>query len=155
MMSMLCPWGCVRYGAARLADARGLLRVELDDELLTHGHVDLLSEGEVADRPLESLGLDVHPHGDGAVEGVEVVTDDDHVAGLVAELDDVTLAQHVRRDRDPLAVDRDVAVTDPLAGLVATRGEAGAEDHVVETELEHAQEVLAGDALLAGGLDVE
>ena len=49
----------------------------------------------------------------------------------------------------------DVTVTHELAGLVAARREPGAEDDVVDTALEHPQQVLAGDALLTGGLGVE
>ena len=44
---------------------------------------------------------------------------------------------------------------DELAGLRAGGGPAGAVDDVVEAQLEQAQQVLAGDALLAVGLFVE
>ena len=90
-----------------------------------------------------------------AVERVEVVADDDHGPRLVAERDDVALADPVARDGDPPAVDVDVAVAHELAGLGAAGAPAGAEDDVVEAQLEHAQQVLAGDALLAVGLLVE
>src|SRR5690606_25403970 len=63
----------------------------------------------------------------------------------------VVLAHLVRRDRDPLAVDEDVAVADELPGLVAAGREVRAEHDVVETLLEHPQQVLAGDARLAVG----
>ena len=83
------------------------------------------------------------------------MADDDHGLGLVAELDDVTLADLVAGDGDPAAVDVDVAVAHELAGLVAARPPAGPVHDVVETQLEHAQEVLAGDAALAVGLLVQ
>jgi hypothetical protein len=71
------------------------------------------------------------------------------------EGDDVALADPVARDGDPLAVDQHVAVADELAGLAAAGAPAGPEDHVVEAQLEVAQQVLAGDAGLAAGLLVE
>ena len=78
------------------------------------------------------------------------MADDDHLLRLVGELEDVALAQRVRRDRHALAVDRDVAVPHELTSLVATRRERRAEHAVVEPELEHAQQVLTGDARLRG-----
>src|SRR5207245_767807 len=90
-----------------------------------------------------------------AVERVDVVADDDHLLRLVAELEHLALAHRVRRDRHPAPVDRHVTVPHELAGLVAARCETGAEDDVVDAQLEHAEQVLSGDALLAGGLGVE
>ena len=93
--------------------------------------------------------------GIGAVERVEVVADDDHRPGLVAQGDDVALADRVAGDRDALAVDGDVAVADELAGLGPARAPAGAVGDVVEAELEHLQQVLAGDARAAVRLGVD
>src|SRR3954468_15912873 len=131
----------------------GLLGVELDDELFAHRDVDLIPEREIAHRGL-AVG-DVEPHRDLPVDRVEVVAQHDHLARLRRHLDDVVLADHERRDRDPLAVHEHVAVADPLAGLVAARRVPGPEHDVVQPLLEHAEQVLAGDALLAGGLGVE
>ena len=111
--------------------------------------------GQLAHGRLVVGDRDVEPLGHGAVERVDVVTNDDHLLRLVAELEDVALAHRVRRDRHPAAVDRHVAVPHELAGLVATRREPGAEHDVVDAALEHPEQVLAGDALLAGGLGVE
>jgi hypothetical protein len=83
------------------------------------------------------------------------VTQHDHLLRLGSHLDDVALGQLVRRDRHPPAVDVHVTVAHELARLVATRREAGAEDGVVEPQLELAEERLARDALLARGLGVE
>ena len=77
------------------------------------------------------------------------------LAGLVLERDDVALAGTVAGDGHPLAVDEHVAVADQLAGLGPAGAPAGPEDDVVEAQLEHAEQVLAGDALLAVGLFVE
>src|SRR4029079_7025847 len=60
-----------------------------------------------------------------------------------------------RGDRDLLAVDGDVPVADELPGLVAAGREVGAEHHVVEAQLEHAQQVLTRDAALARRLAVQ
>src|SRR5262249_2913158 len=60
----------------------------------------------------------------------------------------------VARDVDPAAVDVEVAVTDELARLRARGGEAEAVDNVVETRLEHPEQLLAGDAGSFGGLRV-
>src|SRR6476659_6659162 len=150
MMSMELP-----HSGARSAPGLpgGLLGVELDDELFAHRYVDLVPEREIAHGGL-AIG-DVEPHRDLPVDRVEVVPQHDHVARLRCHLDDVVLADHERRDRDPLAVHEHVAVADPLARLVATRRVAGPEHDVVQSLLEHAEQVLAGDALLAGGLGVE
>src|SRR5581483_4037685 len=58
-------------------------------------------------------------------------------------------------DGHPLAVDRHVAVADELAGLVAAGSEHRPVGDVVEARLQHTEQVLAGDPLLAGGLLVE
>ena len=57
-------------------------------------------------------------------------------------------------DVDALAVHGDVAVTDGLTGLLAGAGKAQTEDDVVETALEDAHQVVAGDALALHGEDV-
>ena len=86
------------------------------------------------------------------VEHVEVVADDDHLHRLLAEGDHLAGPHAVAGDVDPLAVDVDEAVVDELAGLGPGGRPAGAVDHVVEAQLEQAEQVLAGDAREAGGL---
>src|SRR5205085_4622465 len=97
----------------------------------------------------------LEPRRDLAVQHLDVVAHDDHRLGLVAEGDDVALAHEVARDGDAAPVHEHVAVAHELAGLAAARAPAGAERDVVEALLEHAQQVLAGDALLAVRLLVE
>src|SRR5690606_32530427 len=63
-------------------------------------------------------------------------------------------ADQVRRDVDPRAVDGEVAVADQLAGLGVARREPAADRDVVEPPLEQRQQVLTGDALHPGGLEV-
>ena len=65
---------------------------------------------------------------------------------------DIARLHHERRDVDLAAVHVDVAVADHLAGLRAAGAEAHAVDDVVQAALEHAEQVLAGDALLMRGL---
>src|SRR5918998_3390525 len=132
-----------------------LLRVELDDELLAHGHVDLLAQREVAHRQGGTAVGRLEPGGHLPVDGVEVVPDHDHGLGLVPEGHDLSTPEVVRGDGHPLAVDRHVAVAHELAGLGPARPPPGAVDDVVEAGLEHPQQDLAGDALLAHGLGVE
>src|SRR5688500_20202862 len=104
------------------APAVGLLGVELDDELLAHRYVDVLAHRDVAHGDLEAVAGAIDPCRDLAVDGVEVVADDDEGARLLVQRDHVALAYPEARDRDALAVHGDVAVADELAGL----GPAGA-----------------------------
>ena len=71
---------------------------------------------------------------------------------LLARTETTSFGPHlVRRDVDLLAVDGEVGVAHELTGLTARGAEAQAVDDVVEPHLEQAQQVLAGDALLAAG----
>src|SRR5438445_9672458 len=112
-----------------------LLRVELDDERLAYGNVDVLASRFVEDRDAERVVTRFEPRRREPVERVEVVAQHDHPPRLVAHLRDVTLAHLVARDRHSPAVDVDVAVADELAGLGPTRSPSGAEHHVVESHL--------------------
>src|SRR5262249_24077935 len=75
----------------------GSLGVELDGQLLAAGHVDLLPEREVPHGGLEIAAADLEPRRNGPVERVEVVAQHDHLARLRVDLDDVGLAQLLRR----------------------------------------------------------
>src|SRR5439155_6921739 len=68
--------------------------------------------------------------------------------------DHVVRAHLVRGDVHSAAVDSPVAVADELARLPARGGESESNEHVVESRLEQAQEVVAGDARLAARLRV-
>ena len=99
MMSMGAAFAS---GSGACGRSGGLLGVELDDELLAHGHVDLLAQRQVAHgRPVKPPSPTSSHGGHGAVERVEVVADDDHLRRLVAQRDDVALAHLVARDRRP------------------------------------------------------
>src|SRR5688572_12388296 len=133
----------------------GLLGVQLDDELLSHGHIDLLAEGELAHGDRLAAVAGVEPGREAHVERVEVVLDDDHRLALGPEGDDVALLDPEARDVDPATVDVDQPVVHELASLRPGAGPAGPEDDVVEALLEEAEQVLTRDALGAGGLLVE
>src|SRR5262249_15874257 len=92
---------------------------------------------------------------DGAVDRVGVVPDDDEALRLRSDLDDVVASHLVGGNRHPLAVDEHMTVTHELPGLVPARREVGAVHHVVEAQLQHPEEGLAGDAGLAVRLGVE
>src|SRR3954471_23156634 len=143
-----------REGAGRgpARPGRGLLGVELDDELLLDRR-----------RDLTTVRLAEHLRRQGVVVGLEPgrdlrgelgrVADELRGAGALAGLegDDVAVADLVARDVHPAAVEGPVAVADELARLAPRGGEAEANEDVVEAALEQRQEVLARDALLAGG----
>src|SRR5690606_37629791 len=103
----------------------------------------------------EAAVADLDPRRLEPVDRVEVVADDDHLPRLLAQGDDVALAHAVARNVHALAVDVDQPVADELTGLGSGGGPASAEDDVVQALLEHAEQVLARDALLAAGLLVE
>src|SRR4029453_281088 len=133
----------------------GLLAVQLDDELLAHGYVDVLAERELADGDLSALGAGLQPGRRDAVEHVAVPLDDDHRLGLLRQGDHVALAHPVAGDVDPLAVHGDVAVADQLARLGPGGAPAGAVPDVVEAQLQVLEHLLAGDARAAAGLGVD
>src|ERR671916_1872062 len=125
-----------------------LLRVQLDDELLLHRHRNLGAVGMSQHLRREAVVVGLEPGGD---RGHEVGRLPDRVGGPRARThgDHVVGAHLVGRDVDPAPVDRPVAVQDELTRLAPRAGEAEPHEHVVEPALEHAQQVLAGDAGLA------
>src|SRR4051812_843950 len=122
-----------------------LLRVELDDELFLDGRVDL-----------RALRLLQHFAGEAVVVGLQPRRDGRHEIGCVADRllrgtvvrnrDDVVRTNLVARDVHATAVHLEVTVAHELARLCARRCKAEAVDDVVEPRLEHAQQLLAGDA---------
>src|ERR1700722_4123349 len=160
-MSMRLPSRCPLYdtvnGGGRLSPAvtNSLLRVVLDDELLLDLGVDLRPARKLVHGDAHLVRHDLKPGRDDPL--AELGPGDDHrgeLERLGRHLDDVVLANAVRRDVDPAAVHHDVTVTDQLAGHVPALGEPGAEHDVVQPALEDLQQGLAGTAGLAGRLDV-
>src|SRR5215208_2011451 len=132
-----------------------LLGVELDDELLLDGHLDLVPGRDGRDGQLGLTGLQLEPArlGPAGLELDRLV----HVqvlAHALLDLDDVARLDLVGGDVDLLAVDGHVRVADQLARLVAAAGQAAPVDHVVEPGLQQLEEGLAGDTLPPGRLDV-
>src|SRR5512142_1817497 len=130
-----------------------LLRVELDDELLLDGHGDVFARRRRLDRALEPTLVQLEPgrHA-AAVDRLERLADAHHLARPLLELDLVPGPAQVAGDVHLAAVHLEVAVADQLARLVAGVGEAQAEDHVVEPQLQRLEQVLAGLALGGGGV---
>src|SRR5689334_14551413 len=122
-----------------------LLRIQLDDELLLHGRVDLAALGLLQDLAGQAVVVGLEPRRNG---GHEIGRVADRLRGrrVRRDGDDVVGANLVARDVHATAVHVEVAVTDELSRLRARGGEPEPVDDVVEPGLEHPQELLAGDA---------
>src|SRR3954451_768785 len=132
-----------------------LLRVVLDDQLLLDRDVDLLTDRELVDQDPHAVRQRLHPAGhDPLAVGLTSHDERGGLQGLLLDVDDVVLADLVRRDVDLLAVDPEVAVHDELTGVPTGAGEAGPVDHVVEAALQQLQEVVTGLAGTPAGLGV-
>src|SRR5215207_1590689 len=132
-----------------------LLGVELDDELLLDGHLDLVPGWDAVDGQLGLAGVQLEPAGLGPA-GLELdrLVHVQVLAHALLDLDDVARLDLVGGDVDLLAVDGHVRVPDQLARLVAAAGQPAPVDHVVQPRLQQLEQGLAGDALPAGRLDV-
>src|ERR671913_1193244 len=133
----------------KVSPARNVLSlpaVELDDELLFDGRVDLVAPRgmQEAAREVVVVGLEPGWYGhhvlDGVLDGLEI-------PALLPDRDDVTGLEYRRRDVVLAAVELEVPVHDELARLRAAGGEAEAVDDVVHPQLHEPEEVLARDAL--------
>src|SRR6202012_953106 len=113
----------------------GLLGVELDDELLLDRRRDLTALGVAQDLGGQGVVICLQPSMD---PRNQFRRGTDRVGGAV----------------DAAAVDQPVTVGDQLAGVAPRGGEAEAHEHVVEAGLEQPEQVLAGDAVHAGGVFV-
>ena len=125
-----------------------LFGVQLDDSLLVDRNIDLITVRETRYRTSELVLVCVQPcrSGKRVVRFLEFL--EERVAlALLSDGDDIACGNERGRDVDALAVDRDVAVADDLARLLARVREAETEDDVVETALEETEEVLTRDAL--------
>src|SRR5208283_3759789 len=100
---------------------RWLLGVQLYDELLAHLGVDLLPQGEREHADGAAAVLDLQPRGRPSIDGVEIVTDDDELACLLAQLDAVVLTHAVAGDGHSSSVHAHVAVAHELTCLVPAR----------------------------------
>src|SRR5688572_12844243 len=120
-----------------------LLRVELDDQVLVDVGENLVALGQVLERPLHVLVVDLNPLGESDLaRDRQRRLDAQLLPGAVANGDLVARLQLIRRDVHDLLVDLDAAMADELARLGARRREAHAVHDVVEPRFEHAQQVL-------------
>src|SRR3954453_16942644 len=140
------PPGAPRNAVGRAAG--GLLRVELDDELLLHRRVDLRPLGVAQHLRRKSVVIRLKPRRNGGRQFGRVADrlgrarpslDRDHVVG----------ANLVRGHVHAPPVDGPVSVQDQLARLPPRSREAEPHEHVVEPALQQAQQVLARHARLA------
>src|SRR5256885_2196597 len=87
-----------------------LLAVQLDDELLGHGDLDVVAERQAAHGPLLLVGVDLQPLGHLAAARVQVVVQARHELRGRPKLDHIPHLHQVRRHRDLPAVHLEVAV---------------------------------------------
>src|SRR5918995_4200771 len=124
--------------------------VELDNELLFDGRVDLVAPRRMQEpaREIVVVGLQPRRNGyhvlDGVLDGLQV-------PALLLDRDDVARLEYGRRDVVLAAVELKMPVHDELARLRAAGGEPHPVDDVVHPQLHEPQEVLARDALHPGG----
>src|SRR2546421_5095755 len=131
-----------------------LLRVQLDDELLVDRrrlHIIALRQGH--DLGLELFALLLEP-GHSALALRDVASLEHHgvLVHLFLDCYFLTDADEVRRDVDLLPVHTDVSVKHNLPRLRRRGRQTRTPHHVIQTTLEHDDEVLAGRALGASGL---
>src|ERR687898_2354024 len=124
--------------------------VELDNELLFDGRVDLVAPRRMQEpaREIVVVGLQPRRNGDHVLDGV---LDGHQVPALLLDRDDVARLENGRRDVVLAAVELEVPVHDELPRLRAAGGEAHPVDDVVHPQLHEPEEVLARDALHPGG----
>src|SRR5216684_8747531 len=139
---------------AQAAPLRILLRVQFDDELL----VDRRRLHVIALRHSHNLGLELFAllfepgHSVLALRDVAGFQHHGVLVHFFLDGDFLTDVDEIRRDVDLLGVHADMAVQHELAGL-GTRGrQTSAPNDVIETALEHDDEVFARGALGARGL---
>src|SRR5215207_10857037 len=122
-----------------------LLGIQLDDERFLHRRIDVGALGHLQNLARQVVVVGLQPWRNRGCQ-VSGIADDllDRAASL--ERHDVVGLDLEARDVHPPAVHLKVAVADDLARLSARGSEAEAIDDVVETRLEHPQELLARDS---------
>src|SRR5262245_5775000 len=129
-----------------------LLGVQLDDELLLDGEIDVVPARHGEDLALHARGVDFQPLGHAAaLDRVHRLLDQRVLGGTRGQLDDVVLLHLVGGNVELVAVHLHVAVAHQLARLGARAAEAKAVGNVVEPALELGQQLLAHHALLLRG----
>src|SRR5919107_885464 len=123
--------------------------VELDNELLFDGRVDLVAPRRVQEPAREVVVVGLQP-GRNGYHVLDGVLDGLQVPALLLDSDDVARLEYGRRDVVLATVELEVPVHDELARLRAAGGETHPVDHVVHPQLHEPEEVLARDALHPG-----
>src|SRR5215217_4192983 len=126
-----------------------LLRIELDDQLLLHGQVDLLARGQRHDAADLIARIEGQPPGDApALDLLNRVRNRRRLLAGRPHGHRISGPHRIRRDVDFPAVHREVPVTYQLPRLRTRGRETEAVDHVVQPALEQLQERLTRDAAL-------
>src|SRR5258708_34417060 len=135
------------------AAGKRLLRVQLDDELLSHrrSHLAALRLAQHLGRKRLVVGLEPRGNLSGELGGVPHHL---HRRSIGFDRDHIARPHLVAGYVHPAAVDRPMAVTDELTRLAAGSREAETHEDVVEPALEQREEGLARDAGLTGCLGV-
>src|SRR5919107_50950 len=137
----------VKISPAR--NVSSLPAVELDDELLFDGRVDLVAPRRMQEAAREVVVVGLQPRRNG-YHVLDGVLDGLQVPALLLDRDDVARLEYSRRDVVFAAVELEVPVHDELARLRAAGREPHPVDDVVHPQLHEPEEVLARDALHPG-----
>src|SRR5918995_5226316 len=137
----------------KISPARKVLSlpaVELDDQLLFDGRVDLVAPRRVQEpaREVVVVGLEPGRNGHHVLDGV---LDRLQVPALLSDRYDVVRLEYGGRDVVLATVELEVPVHDELARLRTAGGEAHPVDDVIHPKLHKPEEILARDALHPGG----
>src|SRR5690606_17017766 len=136
---------------------QSLLRVQLDDQRFVDVGGQVAAVRDRLEHAAELLLVDFDPRR-GQVHGLrdgQRLLHAELLLRLLRQRDRVAGLDLVGRQVDRLAVDRDAAVRDQLAGRGTGHREAHPVDHVVQARLKELQQVLTRVALLGGRLLVE
>src|SRR5690606_8283482 len=124
---------------------RSLLRVELDDQLFLHRHLDLRALGKLVHENPEIRRHDLQPRRNRAFTQRFLRSDERQcLQRLRTNVDDVELRHPVAGDVDLLAVDEEVAVADQLTGLTTGPRKTSAVHDVVAPRFQELKQVVTG-----------
>lgn len=140
------------FWKAKIAIRIILFRVQVDDQLLLDVLRNVSPLGEVEESASASVGVPLEPRVARSAVSSEGVGDDLERLALLADANNLTGLNTIRRDVDNLSVDDDVLVANELASSCAGGGDAETVNYVIKTALKDGEEDLTGDTL--GALSV-
>src|SRR5262249_45950125 len=137
---------CKAAGRRATKSVAVLLRVQLDDQLLLDGQIDLLARRHRNDAPCDGPPFERQPFRNAAsldflhrvFDGGVLLTTPDH-------RDDIALPHRIRRDVDLPSIDLKMSVAHELTRLWPRGGQAETIYDVVEPALEQLQQRLSRD----------